>query len=309
MLNSPHRIAIRPYPAPANPATPDGEWGGIPRSRLASGEAAATVLLVPRSDPGTVNAEALCAWHRAHGGGVTLLVDRSGWTGVAAVDQILLAGFEGDRKECTVQRLRGLARPKTISFPGTPLIRAALLDRDGTIIEERDYLADPDGVALLPGAATGLRMLAEHGCRLAVVTNQSGVASGRLTQAQLDLVHRRLQDRLGARGVTLDGLYACVHASAAGCACRKPEPGLAHQAAADLGIPLDRAVVAGDKPADLALACRLGIPAFLVTTGHGSATLRDPSAGPDYVIDGLDELARICCHAGGLAVPAELPAG
>lgn len=266
---------------------------------------AEVVLLLPRDGATGHNLEGLAAWHRARGG-VTLLVNRARWTGIAAVDRSLVAGAH-TQDAWTLARLHALAPPGAVAFVESEAPETAFLDRDGTIIEDRDYLADPAGVALLGGAAEGLRRLAAHGFRLAVVSNQSGVGSGRITLEQLGQVNDRLRDLLRAEGVTLDGIYCCIHRSDAGCDCRKPAAGLARQAASDLSIAVDRSLVVGDKAADLGLARTLGVPAFLVTTGSGRSTLTAGAAPADYVVDGLDQLARICCHPAGLAVPVEPP--
>jgi histidinol-phosphate phosphatase family protein len=209
----------------------------------------------------------------------------------------------------SLDRLHALAQPRAIEFPGARQIQAALLDRDGTIIEDRGYLSDPDAVSLLPGTAAGLRALASAGMRLLVVTNQSGVGRGTITLQQLDLVHHRLAELLAAEGVTLDGVYSCIHSSDSGCDCRKPAPGLARRAAVDFGLVLENTLVVGDKPADMRLARNLGVPGFLVTTGHGGDTLRQGEHLADYVVDDLAQLARICCHPAGLARPPAPPAG
>jgi D-glycero-D-manno-heptose 1,7-bisphosphate phosphatase len=83
------------------------------------------------------------------------------------------------------------------------------LDRDGTIIVERDYLSNPLQIEFLPGAVRGLRLLLEMGLGLVVVTNQSAVGRGFFDEAQLDLVHRQLRELLKAEGVQLEGIYFC----------------------------------------------------------------------------------------------------
>lgn len=198
--------------------------------------------------------------------------------------------------------MRESSQPRILDSAGTPPT-VAILDRDGTIIEDRGYLADPDGLTLLPGAADGLRRLQQAGVPLVVVTNQSGVASGRVSPAALQAVHERLVSLLLATGVTLAGIYTCPHAPDAGCECRKPGAALVRLATAEHRLDLAGAVVAGDKAADLGLARRLDATAFLVTTGEGAATLAAGSARPDYVVDGLDHFALICCHPAGLPRP------
>jgi len=128
---------------------------------------------------------------------------------------------------------------------------AIFLDRDGTLIEDPGYLADPDGVVLLPGAAAGLRSLRELGFALAVVSNRSGIARGLITQEQADAVHERFVAAFRAEGVELDDVRYCPHGPDDGCACRKPLPGLILDAADALGADLARSFVIGDKDVDV----------------------------------------------------------
>lgn len=148
---------------------------------------------------------------------------------------------------------------------------AVLLDRDGTVIVEKNYLADPAQVALEKNAVAGLRLLAEAGFALVIVSNQSGIGRGYFTTQDAERVNRRLQDLLAAEGVTLAGLYICPHAPDTPCNCRKPAPGMALQAATELDLDLARSYVIGDKRADLGLATAVAATGVLVLTGHAEA--------------------------------------
>lgn len=171
---------------------------------------------------------------------------------------------------------------------------AVLLDRDGTIIVEKEYLADPAGVELLAGAAAGLRALCALGCRLAVVTNQSGVGRGYYTLEDMHAVNRRMMELLEREGVALDGIYFCPHAPESGCACRKPLPGLGLQAARELGFDPRDAVIIGDKRADLGLARALGARGILVRTGYGRDEERHVTGQENAaVVDDLPGAARM----------------
>lgn len=153
---------------------------------------------------------------------------------------------------------------------------AIFLDRDGTLIIERDYLSDPDQVTLLPTVAESLARLAAAGFALVIVTNQSGIGRGYFTLAQLEAVHHRLEVLLHAQNITLHGIYVCPHAPAESCLCRKPLPELIHRAAAELDLDPARSWVIGDKPADVGLALAVGAGAILVRTGYGAASEHDP---------------------------------
>src|SRR5262245_492570 len=131
------------------------------------------------------------------------------------------------------------------------LQRAAFLDRDGTLIQDRGYLGDPDDVELLPGAAELLRGLKENGFLLVIVSNQSGVGRGLFDLRAMEAVHKRCVELLAAEGICLDGAYYCTHAPSDDCECRKPRPGLLYRAARELGIDLSTSVVVGDKESDV----------------------------------------------------------
>ncbi|HMV34000.1 MAG TPA: HAD-IIIA family hydrolase, partial [Gemmatimonadales bacterium] len=118
--------------------------------------------------------------------------------------------------------------------------------------------------------------------------------------AALGAVRARLEKLLEEAGVQLTGTYACLHGPDEGCPCRKPSDLLARQAAAEHGLDLGRAIVVGDKASDLALGHRLGVPTFLVTSGYGQATLAARAVVPDFVVDSLEAVARICTHPAGV---------
>jgi len=166
-----------------------------------------------------------------------------------------------------------------------------ITDRDGTLIAERHYLADPRGVELLPGVAEGLRAFAAHGYELAIVTNQSGIARGRFDAAALDAVHAELVRQLREAGVTVAGIWFCPHHPDDGCTCRKPEPELLDRAMQGLGYRPSQCLVVGDKACDIELGARLGVRTALVRTGYGAGTERDRLCAPDTVVDGFRELA------------------
>ncbi|WP_428559324.1 MAG: D-glycero-alpha-D-manno-heptose-1,7-bisphosphate 7-phosphatase [Solidesulfovibrio sp. DCME] len=169
-------------------------------------------------------------------------------------------------------------------------ITNVLLDRDGTIIEERHYLSDPDGVALVPGAGEALAGLARAGVRLFGVTNQSGIGRGYYGLADYRAVQARVDALLAAHGVTLTETAFCPHAPAEGCACRKPATGLFTALADRHGLVGAETAVIGDAASDIAFGLAFGSPlTILVATGHGARHAREL---------GLPELA------GPLLVPA-----
>jgi histidinol-phosphate phosphatase family protein len=144
-----------------------------------------------------------------------------------------------------------------------------LADRDGTLIEEGEYLSDPKGVKLLPGAVPGLKKLKRAGFRVVVVSNQSGVGRGLMTMTQLKRVNRRFLQLLNEKKVLLDGVYWCPHRPSARCACRKPRLGMVKRAARDLRVSWKRSISVGDRPSDVQLGQKTGGKGVLVLTGYG----------------------------------------
>ncbi|MEV0598002.1 HAD-IIIA family hydrolase [Streptomyces sp. NPDC050315] len=137
---------------------------------------------------------------------------------------------------------------------------AVLFDRDGTLIEDVPYNSDPRLVRVLPGVPEALRLLRAAGIPTAVVSNQSGVGRGLLTENQVRLVNARVDDALGGFGTWV----YCPHHPYAGCHCRKPKPGLVIEAARRLAVPAEKCVVIGDIGADVLAAQAAGARAVLV---------------------------------------------
>jgi D-glycero-D-manno-heptose 1,7-bisphosphate phosphatase len=168
-----------------------------------------------------------------------------------------------------------------------------LLDRDGTVIHDKHYLADAEGVELLPGAAQGLGRMVELGCRLVLVTNQSGVNRGYFGHAEVEAMHQRLDELLAPHGVHFEAVYYCPHTPEEDCPCRKPEPRMVHWAMKDLGFAAGDCLVIGDKRCDLELGRNVGARTMLVRTGKGAA--QEPECGhlADWCVDGLVQAAAV----------------
>lgn len=171
-------------------------------------------------------------------------------------------------------------------------ITAALLDRDGTVIADKHYLADPAGVELLPGSAEGLRALALAGLRLFIVTNQSGIGRGYFSVADYHACHAALETLLEKEGVALSGSAFCPHGPEEDCDCRKPSLGMWRSLAAAHGLDPARTAMVGDKAEDILFGRRAGFAAtVLVLTGKGrdaAARLHLPLPGPGEVFRALD---------------------
>lgn len=169
--------------------------------------------------------------------------------------------------------------------------RFVLLDRDGTIIKECHYLSDPELVELLPGAAEGLRLMAEMGLGLVGVTNQSAIGRGFFDETRLFQIHQRLRELLELEGVHLKDIYFCPHLPADNCQCRKPRTGLIDMAAKKFEFKPQDSFVIGDKPCDIELGQRVGASTVLVRTGYGAEVAAQKTVNPDFVVENLWEAA------------------
>ncbi|MGA2327975.1 MAG: HAD-IIIA family hydrolase [Bryobacteraceae bacterium] len=148
-------------------------------------------------------------------------------------------------------------------------------------------------VEFLPNAIAGLRLLQQQGLRLVLLTNQSVVGRGWLDAEGLAKIHAFIGQELAREGIALDGVYCCPHLPTEGCACRKPEPGLAERAARELGFDLAEAFVVGDKPSDIELGRRCEATTILLRTGYGREHEACGDVHPDLVADDLADAARL----------------
>ena len=194
---------------------------------------------------------------------------------------------------------------------------AVFLDRDGTLIEERNYLDRLDLIAPFAGTVPGLARLRDAGFALVVVTNQAGVARGYFDEAFVQRAHEHLASLFARDGLVLDGYYYCPHhpegvvpAYRCVCRCRKPAPGMVEDAARDLDLDVARSFVIGDKWIDVELAGNAGARGILVRTGYGAASEADVPEGlrPFAVVDTLTEAADLIVaeagdHSGGASPP------
>jgi D-glycero-D-manno-heptose 1,7-bisphosphate phosphatase len=188
--------------------------------------------------------------------------------------------------------------------------RAVFLDRDGTLIRERDgaWILTPDDVELLPGAADAVRRLNDAGLCVVLVTNQSAVGRGLLDEAGLARVHARLAELLARAGARLDRIEHCPDHPTEGVGRyrrdtdrRKPGPGMLRDAAAALGLDLAASWTVGDAERDLAAGAALGVPGILVLTGKGAGErerMRAAGRAPRHVAPDLAAAVRwLLAHA------------
>lgn len=194
-----------------------------------------------------------------------------------------LAAIDADPVSVADTEVLERAAERALTRSAGPGLRAALfVDRDGTLIEERGYLADPIGVVLLPGVAQSLREVRAAGHPVVVVSNQAGIGRGRFTLAQAHSVMAEMRQQLRRHGVELDAVHFCPHSPDAGCRCRKPGTLLFERAAADLQIHLPHSFMVGDKRLDAEAGRQAGMVGAIVATGYAGQEEGDRSL-PDAV--------------------------
>lgn len=146
------------------------------------------------------------------------------------------------------------------------------LDRDGTLNVDQIHGVDIAKLELRPGVRDGLAMWNAAGWRIVVVTNQSGIARGKYTEAQMHAFHRALAESAAAR---IDAFYFCPHLPDAGCACRKPATGMFDAAIRELGVDPARAFMVGDTEADMAAGAAIGARTVFIPSKPGPAPRAD----------------------------------
>lgn len=178
-----------------------------------------------------------------------------------------------------------------------PILRNILLDRDGTVIKECNYLHDPDQVALLPGTARAMVTLQRAGCRLFLLTNQSGIGRGYFPESDYHAVHERLKEILALHKIGFTDALFCPHAPDTDCTCRKPGIGMWQELVCRHGLRPEESVMIGDKLADIEFGRNAGMAAtILVLTGHGeqerAKLAEQPEKAPDFIAPNLELAAR-----------------
>ncbi len=196
--------------------------------------------------------------------------------------------------------------------------KAVFVDRDRTLMEDPGYISEPEAVKLLPGVELAIKSLHQAGYKVVVVTNQSGVARGLLTEEALGEIHAELRRQLSAKGVHLDGIYYCpyhpegtVERYAKESDLRKPQPGMLLEAASELDIDLSRSWMVGDSARDVEAGQRAGCRTIRVRSSQTHPQDSDESAQADHSVRNLVDAARIILRQRPTTAPATVrpPAG
>ena len=163
------------------------------------------------------------------------------------------------------------------------------MDKDGTLVENVPYSVDTARIALAPGARECVSVMASHGFRVIVVSNQPGAALGHFPEGELEKVEARLRELLPP----LNGFYYCPHAPQAGCDCRKPAPGMLERAAREQGLELQASWMVGDILDDVEAGRRAGCRTILLDNGNETEWRAGEARCPDYVVRDLMEAAAV----------------
>jgi D-glycero-D-manno-heptose 1,7-bisphosphate phosphatase len=166
---------------------------------------------------------------------------------------------------------------------------AVFIDRDGTLIEEVNFLSRVEDLRFFSYTDRAVRLMKESGFLIIVVTNQSGVGRGFFPESAMHAIHSRIQNDLTEK---LDAFYFCPHLPTDGCRCRKPNTGMIDAAKIDFAIDMENSWIIGDKALDVELGWNAGIKTALVLTGYGRKDITKLPKKPDIVAETLIEAAE-----------------
>jgi D-glycero-D-manno-heptose 1,7-bisphosphate phosphatase len=171
---------------------------------------------------------------------------------------------------------------------------AVFLDRDGTINVEVDFLTSPNQLQIIPRADAAIRELNNFGVKVFIVTNQSGIARGFLTEETLADIHHELSSQLRRVQAHIDAYYYCPHFPGTNdarynieCECRKPKTGMLLQAAREHAIDLRQSFTIGDRCRDVEMGKAVGAMTTMVATGYGASEKKDCLGEPDFFAEDL----------------------
>lgn len=174
-------------------------------------------------------------------------------------------------------------------------MKLIILDRDGVINQDSDdYIKSPDEWIPIPGSLAAIARLNQAGYRVAVATNQSGLARGLFSIDELNAIHNKMYQAVADEGGEIEALFFCPHGPDDECECRKPRPGLFYQICKRLFTTLDKVPSIGDSLRDLEAARLAGARPILVRTGKGARTEKDPNL--DSSIPVFDDLSQAVDH-------------
>lgn len=170
--------------------------------------------------------------------------------------------------------------------------KVVILDRDGIVNEQVDYLHDPAKFRLLEGVTDALKTMQDLGYKLVIITNQQGIGLGYFREEDFYKVNKKMLALLHEKGISISKIYFCPHSLAENCNCRKPQTGLLEKAEKDLNIDTEKSWMIGDRSSDILAGKRRDLKTILVTTGKGDN--HDEVVGePHYTVKNLQDAASV----------------
>lgn len=149
------------------------------------------------------------------------------------------------------------------------MFKLIVLDRDGVINQDSPaYIKSPEEWHAIPGSLEAIATLTQHGYKIAIATNQAGIARQHFTLETLELIHKEMLNQIAMVGGRIDGIFICPHKPEDNCTCRKPKPGLLLQAAQQFNVSPAEMLFIGDAMRDMLAAQACGVMSILVKTGH-----------------------------------------
>jgi len=167
--------------------------------------------------------------------------------------------------------------------------KAVFIDRDGTLIDEVNFLSRVEDLRFFPFTLEAVKLLKDNGFLVIVVTNQSGIGRSIYGEEDMHAIHDEIQSHVDNR---LDKFYFCPHRPDEGCRCRKPNLGMIEDARRDFGIDFSRSWIVGDKKLDVETGFNAGLRTVMVMTGYGKKHVGELLRPPDIVAENLLEAAR-----------------
>ena len=167
--------------------------------------------------------------------------------------------------------------------------KAVFVDRDGTLIEEVNFLSRVEDLRFFSFTDEAVRRLKENDFLVVVVTNQSGIGRGIFTEAAMHEIHAAVQAKMTKK---IDAFYFCPHLPDEGCACRKPKTAMIQRAAADFKIDLENSWFVGDKAIDVETGQNAGLKTALVLTGYGRGATEQLENRPNLTVENLLEAVK-----------------
>ena len=175
--------------------------------------------------------------------------------------------------------------------------KAVFVDRDGTLIHDKNFISKVEDVEFVPGSLEAIKIFRDMGYKVVIVSNQSGIGRGILTKEIVDKINEFILNQLRKEGLDVDGIYYCPHSPDDNCDCRKPNLEMVNRASSKLNLSLKNSWAVGDKLSDVMLGKNMGGKGGLVLTGYGKKELekikQSSSIKPDFVVENLLEAALI----------------